>query len=188
MSMTIDLNVLDPASIDAAIDDLKRAEKQLNRYVDRGLERSVIRAKHVAEQYLREAQFAGPGPDAYVAPGVWERENGVTSAELSMFGDHAGIVEFGSGIAYGNDYQEFYGYYPGSYNPGSPYATQPWGWFYTGPPGRNPPEGTEPADRHRNTTHTYGSPPNMVMWKTANDDDLHNAITDEFRDLELFYD
>ena len=188
MTMTINLNILDPASIDAAIAKLRKAEFQLRRWETKTLESCGADAKAVADGLLEVAQFAGAAPDAVVSVGEVDAERYKWSVPVRMDGAHAGIIEFGSGIRFENAYQSEYGYFAGSYNPGSPYARQRWGWFYTGSPGVNPPEGTNAAYAHRHSVHTYGNPPNRVMWRTVNE--MAGEMSDYY-DLwftKVFYD
>lgn len=165
--MIIDLNVLSERSINSAIRKMERRKKWLDQKANEFLTRLQAIGIDVAEMYYSRAAYAGE-KDATVDHTVKvEKVHGGYVAEVHATGASVLFIEFSTGIRYENQYQLEHGFSAGSYNPSSPRALQPWGWFYRGTPGSHPPYGTEDAYKRKGLVHTYGNPANMVMYNTV---------------------
>lgn len=78
-------------------------------------------------------------------------ENGIMGASIIMSGSQCAFIEFGAGVLFNtakggslHPKGEELGLTIGSYNPSSPNATSPYGWFY--------------RDEYGERQHTYGTP------------------------------
>lgn len=80
-----------------------------------------------------------------------EIKDGIMGATITMSGDQCAFIEFGSGVLFNapkgdslHPKGKEFGYTIGSYNPDSPNAESPTGWWY--------------YDEHGQKQHTYGTP------------------------------
>lgn len=154
MSKVISLT-LDPASIDAAIAELKsysawvktKAEELARRLADMG-------AVNVSLGYSR-AVYTGLNDIS-----VTVEQRGVNSYAIVANGEAVLFVEFGAGVTYGYGHPEpsveGMPMGPGTYPNGKGHWDDPRGWWIPG------------------GEHTYGNPPSMTMYLTAKD--LRNQL------------
>lgn len=87
-----------------------------------------------------------------------EYANGEYGANITMSGKQCAFIEFGAGVYYNTEKGsskhpkgEELGFTIGSYNPGSPHAEDPEGWWYYDEKGRH---------------HTYGTPTFAPMYNS----------------------
>ena len=159
----IEIDVFSMASIKRAIKATRDYKKWLDNRTQVFIERLQQVGIEAALMYYEKASYAGE-PDVLVdLPAPVKKKSGGYTARVRATGDTVLFIEFGTGIRYENPHQLAYGFFPGSYGPK---GLQPWGWFYTGTPGRYAPPGTEQAKGHPNSVHTYGNPANMPMYQT----------------------
>ena len=145
--MNIKIDVLDPASIDAAIEQLEQYQQDLKRKSNEIAKRLAgMGAVKVSLDFSR-AFYTGAKD---ISVNVEARDNGyavIASGETVLF------VEFGAGIRYGGGHPEAgkWGMGPGTYPEGKGHWDQPYGWWIPG------------------GEHTYGNPPSMTMYNTEKD-------------------
>lgn len=163
MSRTIHIDIFDPASIDAAVKDLReyskwihgKAEELAKRLADMG-------AVNVSLTFARAAYTGTKDVNVTVEQRSENTYAIVASGETVLF------LEFGSGIKYG------YGHPspsvdgtpmgPGTYPSDKGHWNNPRGWWIPG------------------GEHTYGNPPSMAMYQTGKDlrNDLERIAKEVF--------
>jgi len=150
-------------------DNLYREVEEYKRWLT---ERAGVFAQKMSEEGLtllnfnyERAEYAGLKDyqcdvvPVSLADDVW-------SAGIKAEGETVLFMEFGTGIAFANSHQFEYGFAPGSYGPQGLNRS---GWLYKGPPGPNPPYGTEESYKKEGFTHTYGNPASAGMAEAINE-------------------
>lgn len=146
--MNITVNV---RGVNDAIRQLEEYQRRLKQQTDELCRRLAdIGATNVSILFSR-AIYTGP-LDFDVD--VEEIKNGY---KIIVAGQSVAFVEFGTGVTYGYGHPQAaeFGVGPGTY-PGQTHAMTGKGWYL--------PKDKQPAD---GTKHTYGNPPNMPMYNTA---------------------
>lgn len=144
--MTINVDILDPASVQAAITQLEsydleaRVDEICRRLADIGFATA-------------SAGFAGAIYDGTndVRVTVEPIDNGYA---VKANGEAVLFIEYGAGATFGYGHPRPEGYGPGTYNPRSRRWSSPYGWYY----------GTS-----RDLHHTYGNPPAAAMYHAEQD-------------------
>lgn len=160
--MKIQLDPLDPKSVENAIKQIEQYKKWLVKKEDELLRRlEFLGATKVSMGYARA--IYGQDKDIKVSTIIFGN-----TLVIQAQGKDVCFVEFGAGIRYGNGYL---GNRPegiveiGEYGKGK--GKNPKGWWYTGDDG--------------SSHHSYGNPPAMVMYKTSLE--LAEAITEIAREV-----
>ena len=164
MSKVISVNILDTASIDAAVRELReyaewieeRTRELVRRLADMGLE--------IARVGYQSAEYTG---DNDVQVNV-EQQNENTYKIIAS-GIAVLFIEFGSGVTYGyghpNPTVDGKQMGPGTYPSDKGHWNDPRGWYLPG----------------SGSVHTYGNPPSMTMYLTANE--LRNELVSIAREV-----
>ena len=148
--MKVTIDVLDPKSIDKAI-------QQLNDYAD-GLDvKSKTLCERLASMGATNVSF-GFSRLFYTGPvdiEVSVQELGGERYAILASGETVLIAEFGAGVTYGDGHplNTEFGMGPGTY-PGQKHAMDPKGWY---------------LPKAKGGGHTYGNPPTMAMYNTGKD-------------------
>lgn len=124
------------------------------------VERLALEGAYVSQLNFDNAVYAGINDVKCMVTNI-KSSGDEFSACITANGESVIFIEFGSGLAFANAYQFEYGFAPGQYGLGQ--GLNPKGWLYAGPPGDNPPFGTEPSYKKEGFTHTYGNPANAAM-------------------------
>lgn len=143
MNITVSIQGLDEAiqKLEEYSSDLQRKTRELcNRLAQYGL-------------LLAQASYGGAAYDGDKSIGVTveETDNGY---KIIATGGTVLFVEFGAGmtLGYGHPQADEFGYGPGTYPSDKGHWNDPRGWWIPG-----------------TGTHTYGNPPSMTMYNTAQD-------------------
>ena len=176
MTKQIDIDVLNISSINKALKEMRAYRNSLDKKAAIFIERLRQVGINAAVMYFSKSAYAGE-PDVLIEDIPVKKNGHKFTARIRATGDTVLFIEFGTGIYNENPHQLAYGYAAGSYGAK---ALQPWGWFYSGTPGRLPPRGTEMARGHSGSVHTYGNPAGMPMYNTRNHIlTLMNGIAEE---------
>lgn len=145
--MNIKINVFDPASIDAAIEQLEEQKQDLKQKGRELCERLAEMGAVKVSLGFSRAFYTGLKD---VSISVEPRGDGYA---IIASGETVLLVEFGAGIRYGYGHPEAgkWGMGPGTYPEGKGHWDQPYGWWIPG------------------GDHTYGNPPSMTMYNTEKD-------------------
>lgn len=152
MKITTDLS---QKSLTKAIKDLKRYKKWIETNCKELAYRlAVLGATNVTFGFAR-AIYTGP-KDVQVY--VEETPGGYT---IVADGESVAFIEFGAGVTYGDGHPQNaqFGTGPGTFPGGKGHWNDPNGWW---------------LPQNKGGEHTYGNPPNAVMYQTA--EDLRNEI------------
>ena len=162
MSRTIHIDIFDPASIDAAVQEIreysewvKRKTKELvMRLADMGVVLASIEYSRVPYHGIKDVDLT-----------VEDRGNNTCAIMAS--GETVLILEFGAGITYGYGHPQAkqFGMGPTTY-PGQKHAADPHGWWLPKAAGGG---------------HTYGNPPAMAMYLTGKE--LHDRVLEVAREV-----
>ena len=163
MSRTINVD-LDPASINAAIVQIRNYQEWIAKKADE-------LTRRLAEIGADEARvgFTGAMYDGDNDTTVTVEPNGDNGYSIIASGTAVLFIEFGSGITYGYGHPdpEVEGAQmgPGTYPSDKGHWNDPNGWYYA------------------HDKHTYGNPPSMTMYNTANDmrDKVQEVAREVFR-------
>ena len=162
MRRTIHIDIFDPASVDAAVKELRDYAKWVQRKTDELAKRLAdMGAVLAAIEYSRVPYIGDKDVDLSVESLGGNRYSIVASGETVL------ILEFGAGITYGYGHpqaQEF-GMGPTTY-PGQIHAADPNGWW---------------LPKEAGGAHTYGNPPAMAMYKTGRE--LRKRIIEVAREV-----
>ena len=161
MSRTITIDVFNPASIDAAVKEIRdyskwvqRKTKELSkRLAAIGVTLAAIEYSRVPYQGLKDVNLSieiGAKPNQY---------------DIVANGETVLILEFGAGVRYGYGHPQDseFGMGPGTYPSDKGNWNSPKGWYIPG------------------GEHTYGNPPSMAMYLTAKE--LRNRLLDIAREV-----
>ena len=151
MNITVNIH-----GLDEAIRRLEEYGNRLHQQQDELCRRlAEMGATNVSLQFAR-AIYTG---DKDFSVTVEDAPNGY---QIVVSGQSVAFVEFGAGITYGYGHPQAaeFGVGPGTY-PGQTHAMTGEGWYL---PKSKQGSNTEDASRH-----TYGNPPNMPMYNTAQD-------------------
>lgn len=151
----INLNVLDPQSIQNAINELNQYKSEFQMKVI--LLRN--RLTNIGIDTIRNTMQSVPAKErgTYDVEAVYDTQENLVGAVINLSGDKVLFIEFSAGITYGtppggypiqNAVTSQYGY--GTYNPSSDNATNPDGWYY--------------YDENGQLKHTYGNRAYMPMY------------------------
>ena len=152
MSRTITIDVFNPASIDAAVREIREYGKWVQR-------KTQELAKRLAEYGLRRVQV-GYNAALYDEDKAQRditltvEERGIGQYAIVAYGYDVLLLEFGSGVKYGAGHPldgEF-GMGPGTF-PGQTHVPNPGYWWYTGEDGKS--------------YYSVGNAPSMVMYLTG---------------------
>lgn len=171
--MNIKVNVFDPASIDAAIEQLENYQKKLKDAAAEIVRQLSLIGYDVAYQVMSEHVYSG------------ETLSSLTIVEESptkhilMAGSTALLFfEFGAGIK-GGGHPDPQGFGPGTY-PGQKHAFDPKGWWF---PTNDPALAVRYDKDGQGWGHSYGNPPHMPMYKAERKmkDDLERVAKEVFQ-------
>lgn len=161
MSKTIHMT-LDPASIDAAIRELREYQKRLKQKAEE-LARKLadIGAVNVSLGYARTIYTGQTDVEVKV------EQKSPTSYAIVASGETVLFLEFGAGVTYGYGHPEpsvdGVQMGPGTYPSDKGHWDDPKGWWIPG------------------SEHTYGNPPSMTMYLTAKE--LRDRIEEVAREV-----
>jgi hypothetical protein len=173
--MKVKIDLRDAASIDKALSELERFQDRLLNFAADLVNELTAEGVVIAGVKFDEAVYAGindakPGRTE-VRLTKWKRK-----ATVYVDGKSVLFIEFGTGINKAVPIQEYDEIEKGSVFNHGEYGdgrgSDPNGWWYTGTPQKNPPEGTERAIDPRtgkvkpNSMHTYGNDANSSMYLT----------------------
>lgn len=132
--------------------DIRGAIRQLEKYRDDLQRKGNLICYKLADYGARRAEvrfstayYIGQN-DVMIT--VEEAENGYV---IRASGESVLFIEFGAGVRYGYGHPDVHGYGPGTY-PGKGHWDDPNGWW---------------IPRDKGGGHTYGNPPSMAMYLTA---------------------
>lgn len=150
MPLKISLDALSPSSVKDAIDKLEKYKTDLPRKAKLIVERLASMGALNASLGFSRAIYNGDKNISVTTKWV----NSTTIAIIAS-GETVLFVEFGAGITYGYGHPEAgkHGMGPGTYPSDKGKWNDPKGWFYT-------------DDSGNATQHSYGNPPNAVMYST----------------------
>lgn len=151
----IQLNPLDPSSIDNAIKEVKAFQKWIEDKTKELLRRLAERGRDIADFKFSWAAYDGTND---VSCRIEER--GEKAVAVLAVGNAVLFIEFGTGILYPDDHPENR-YARGGY--GKHQGLNPDGWRYRGDPGTNG------VVEKNGKVHTYGNPANMSMYQAIRD-------------------
>jgi hypothetical protein len=162
MSRTITIDIFNPASIDAAVKEIRDYADWVKRKTDELARRLAdMGAVNVSLGYSR-AVYTG-GNDISVTV----EQQGENSYAIIANGEAVLFVEFGAGVTYGYGHPqpsvEGTPMGPGTYPSEKGHWNDPKGWWIPG------------------GEHTYGNPPSMTMYLTAKE--LRNQLEDIAREV-----
>ena len=153
---------LDSSSIDAAINELQAYASGLQEKANEIARRlSEIGAVNVSLGFARGIYSSTNDVSVTV------EERGEGSYAIVASGETVLFIEFGAGVTYGYGHPQAgeFGYGPGTY-PGQTHAMTGKGWWFT---------------ENGQSRHTYGNPPNMPMYLTAQG--LRERVLDVAREV-----
>ena len=167
MSRTITIDVFNPASIDAAVREIREYGKWVQRKtIELAKKVAELGADRVAVGYFN-VQYDGERDIDVRVDTLGEGQYAIVA-----FGHPVLIVEFGAGVTYGyghpNPEVDGKPMGPGTYPSTKGLWNNPKGWWFTNEAGES--------------EHTYGNPPSMTMYKTAEElkRDLVNIAREVF--------
>lgn len=125
-----------------------KTEIFISRLADIGVKATSVRVGSISPFYRG---------DIDVSMGELRNEGDNWVCEIKMAGEQSIFIEFGSGVTFNTDIGGSkhpkgaeLGYTIGSYNPSSPNAANPYGWWY--------------VDKYGQKQHTYGTPTFAPMY------------------------
>ena len=161
----ITIDALNPADWEKFAIEVETYQDWLSDRCSQFVNRLAEEGVRIAQINFNSAVYAGINDVECMVTGAGGKGDEF-SATITANGESVIFIEFGSGIAFANAYQFEYGFAPGSYGLGQGLNSK--GWLYAGPPGDNPPFGTEPSTKKSGMTHTYGNPANAAMLEAVN--------------------
>lgn len=149
--MKIQINALDPSSVDKAIKQLEEYAKDLDRKAQMLCERLADMGAMYAEWNFSGVLYASDNIE-YKVDRVQEEPNKYV---IRANGQSVLFMEFGAGVKYGYGHPQAseFGMGPGTY-PGKGHWDDPKGWWF---------------GEKGHWTHTYGNAPGMSMYNAAKD-------------------
>ena len=167
------IDPLDLNSIDKAIKELERIEKNLDEGCKKLVELLAQDGVRVAKAGFDTAVYAGEKGDIDVDSEIVKLRDGNYKAIVYAKGENVGFIEFGTGIRFPmGDTSNYVTSIPPHGTFDKKQGANPYGWWYYGYPTDNMPEGTDIAIRKNKNgeiiyrdgvMHTYGNPPHSCM-------------------------
>ena len=170
--MKIEIDPFDISSIDKAIKEVEKIQKNLEEGCERLVELLAQDGIKKAQANFDAAVYAGEKGDIEYKTKITKLSNGGYKAIVSVEGDTVGFIEFGTGIRFPmGDTSNYMDDIPAHGTYGDKRGADPKGWWYKGYPNDNLPEGTAPSIRRTKkgikvrtgNMHTYGNPANSCM-------------------------
>lgn len=163
MSRTITFDVFDPASIDAAVKDIRDYSKWVQKKTKELSKRlAAIGVTLAAIEYSRVPYHGLKDVNLSIEIGAKPNQYDIVAA-----GETVLILEFGAGVTYGYGHPQpsVEGTHmgPGTYPSEKGHWDDPKGWYIPG------------------GEHTYGNPPSMAMYLTAKE--LRNRLLEVVREV-----
>jgi hypothetical protein len=161
MSKTITIDIFDPASIDAAVKDIRDYSKWVQKKTKELSKRlAAIGVTLAAIEYSRVPYHGLKDVNLSIEVGAKPNQYDIVAA-----GETVLILEFGAGVRYGYGHPQDseFGMGPGTYPSDKGHWNNPKGWYIPG------------------GEHTYGNPPSMAMYLTAKE--LRNRLLDIAREV-----
>ena len=164
MKVVIDLNK--EGSIDSAIAKFKRiASGEIESLVKEIVEELAKAGADIARVNFAGAEYAGSHSEEV----DFKISDNGKKATVYADGNAVLFIEFGTGIYKQSPVNEYGEIISGEVSPHGEYGhrrgSQPWGWFYTGSQGSNPPSDTEPANGKPGVIHTHGNDADSSMYR-----------------------
>lgn len=138
-----------------AIEELRAYKRELERKIEQFNHEMLLHGYAVTNATVNSISPFYKGDDISVSISE-TKSNGVYEGIISLSGEQAFFIEFGSGITFNTSKGgslhpkgEELGLTIGSYNPDSDNATNPSGWWY--------------RDKYDQAQHTYGTPTYMPL-------------------------
>lgn len=167
MSRTITIDIFDPASVDRAVREIREYSERVQRKTAELTRRLAdMGAVNVSLGFSR-AVYSGNNDVS-----VTVEQHGDNSYSIVANGEAVAFIEFGAGVTYGYGHPqpilEGEAMGPGTYPSTKGHWDDPKGWWFT----------NEAGDGE----HTYGNPPSMTMYTTAEElkRDLVNIAREVF--------
>ena len=164
MKIVIDLNK--EGSLEAAIEKLERiAKEEMEAFAKELVEELAKVGADIARVNFASAQYAGSHAETV----GFKVSDGGKKATVYADGHAVLFIEFGTGIYKQSPATEYGEIVSGSVVDHGQYGrgmgSSPYGWFYRGVPGSNPPGGTDRARARDGTVHTYGNDADSSMYR-----------------------
>ena len=148
MSRTIHIDIFDPASVDAAVQEIREYSAWVQRKAQELAKRLADMGAVLASIEYSRVPYTG---EKLVDIAVNELDS--NRYAITASGETVLILEFGAGIKYGHGHplEGSIGMGAGTY-PGQKHALSPYGWW---------------LPKEKGGDHTYGNPPAMAMYLTG---------------------
>lgn len=148
--MTIHVDPFDRASITAAIRQLRKYSKDLDKKANTLCERLAQMGALYAAWNFSGVLYAGD-----ISYNISVERRGKNTYAIKASGETVLLLEFGAGVShgYGHPMAGQFGMGPGTY-PGQTHAFDPNGWWFK---------------QGENSIHTYGNAPGMPMYNAEKD-------------------
>lgn len=164
MKVVIDLNK--EGSLDAAIKKLEQISKaEMESFARDLVEELAKTGADIARVNFTSAEYAGSHSEEV----DFKISDNGKKATVYADGHAVLFIEFGTGIYKQSPVNEYGEIVSGSVVDHGQYGrgmgSSPYGWFYKGVPGPNPPSGTDRTRGRDGTVHTYGNDADSSMYR-----------------------